>query len=1225
MSKSNKAAIYLGRLEDARCDGEWKDVPELVRKVRKHAADRSCLTTAAEIEYAIIQASQKQKSASRPATALSPDDLDVAQLAPRLLSAIDAENTYPEDKYQAQVCLGWLYWITGEYEPAAARLPRNVETELPQLDQPNGASEWTRVCSLKATYLTANCLVREEHRVEALGIFETALVSLSHVWSGQKGRKQLRFWAELFLTEYCMLQAQALERGEKTLEDNNSLAPFRSWAKYWEVSKEQGTPIVGGYGFQGAVRRRTVWNEYYAAISGILQQDLPFPTGFVNVTNGASARNQLRVELKKVETAYEALLLSETSFPRADDQRQEVEDFSASVMTNWNVLSGRDWSEQDLGPGGKEGLSRGVLEILYRAATKTFHSTAILRYLFTVHLSVAEFDLALHAFHSYLEIVKKGKARVDKTGHPEPGLDDDATVLETMSLAITALCKYGFHDAADKAYGLGVELEGMVQKLPAPLPNAQDNITTLDEEDGNGVILHPRITSRVYALSWQAIGISQAQWSRATYDASMRTETQSKAIRSFQKSLSPENGNPTDVRTLFTLGLLLSEQRELTAAIDIVKAALMSNKKAGEQSPEYGSYWRQRSLIPLWHLLALLLSARQDFVMAARACEGAFEQFDDPAVLFGSPSLQGTFRSEHLNEAELQDEKVQARGLVDEMDDLEKEGMIEVKMTQLALLELLEGPEVAVNASHELLVLYTRLFGSLQPKAPATTQKQTMEVPKSSAGTIRSLRGSIFGSKADRSSRNLKHVNTAESVRSPTIPERPQTTQTTATVASTATSAPTIQVTKENGEAGDSQQRRRSSSTRGRRSESGRRNSLKKREPSAQPRRASSSSGVAHRPTIVDGEDFYTPITEGAAQERVDFFALNGKSDLSRQPSYSKGRGLLRFDSSASASSTRGSMNGSDILVLESLSSPNPLPMIQFPKEQIKRQRQTVLVRVWLMIAAFYRRAKMHSDAKGAIDEAEKLVDSLEGDVTKDASGSITLRDPGWGGKRSVEELWGDVQSERGYLAVSERAPYEAREYFEAALMHHPDHPSAIVGLSNILLDIYSEVLLPPPAIPSITVPEGQQANMPSTKSKAQKAEASPHKTGTLSALPSVPLGLGGAVADSLVSPLPNSMPAPAHQSSSSSAEELPAPYKAVSLPLVDRLAARDRAYGLLSGLTKLGTGWNYSDAWFALARAHEESGQPDKAKEALWWCVELEEGLGVREWNCISTNGYVL
>lgn len=1212
MSRSSKVAQYLARLEDARCDGKWDDVPELVRKVRKHATDRLCLTTTAETEYAIIKASQKQRPGSRPATAVSLKDLDVAQLVPRLLGAIDAEASVTEDKYQAQVCVGWIHWTVGDYTEASVRLPQNLENELGQIDQPSGISEWTRVCSIKAAYLKANCLARNNERVAALAVFESALASLSYVWSGEKGRKQLRFWAELFLTEFCMLQSQALEKGEKTLEDPNSLAPFRSWAKYWEVSKAQGSALVGGYGFRGAVPRRRVWNEYYAAISGILQQDLPFPTGFVDVTNEASAYNQLRAELKKVEIAYEGLLLHETSFPRAEEQRQEIEDFVAAVMKNWSVLNGRDWHEQDLGPGGKEGLSRGILDILYRAATKTYHSTAILRYLFTVHLSVAEFDLAFHAFDSYLEIVKKGKARVDKTGHPEPSLDDDATVLEIISQAITALCKYGFRDAAEKAHNLGIELEAMLQKLPAPLPNSQDNITTLDEEDGNGVILHPRISSRVYALSWQAIGISQAQWSRTTFDASARTESQSKAIRSFQKSLSPENGNPTDVRTLFTLALLLAEQRELAAAIDIVKAALMSNKKTVEQA-ESGLYLRERSLIPLWHLLALLLSARQDFIMAARACEGAFEQFDDPTVLFGSQNLQGTFRSEHLNEAEARDEKAQSKGLVDEMDDLEKEGMIEVKMTQLALLELLEGPEVAVNASHELLVLYARLFSGAQPRAPATTQKAPTEVPKSSAGTIRTVRGGIFGSRSEKTPpRGLARVGTGESGRGTIVPERPQTTQTAVSVSTTGTSNPTIQV---NGEAGESRRSRRSSSVRSRRSDSGRRNSLRKREPSAQPKRSASTASASHAPSTVDGEEFYTPAADGTPQERADFFTWSSKGEVARQQSFSKGRGLLRFDSSAS--STRGS--ASDSLGLHSLSAPSSLPTVQFAKEQVKRQRQNVLVKVWLMIATFYRRAKMYADAKGAIDEAVNLVDSLESEVAKDTSGSVTLRDPGWGGKKSIEELWGDVQSELGYLALVESALDTARDHFEEALMHYPDHPSAIVGLSNILLDIYNETLLPPAAIPSIILPDGQSTNLMPASSGPQKPKASSNQTGNIPELPSTPLGLGG-------NPQQSDTPEPPlHETNGLSAEELPLPYKAVSLPLVDRLAARDRAYGLLSGLTKLGTGWNYSDAWFALARAHEDSGQPDKAKEVLWWCVELEEGMGVREWNCVSANGYVL
>lgn len=177
------------------------------------------------------------------------------------------------------------------------------------------------------------------------------------------------------------------------------------------------------------------------------------------------------------------------------------------------------------------------------------------------------------------------------------------------------------------------------------------------------------------------------------------------------------------------------------------------------------------------------------------------------------------------------------------------------------------------------------------------------------------------------------------------------------------------------------------------------------------------------------------------------------------------------------------------------------------------------------------------------------------------------------------------------------------------ALTHCPDHPAATVGLCNILLDIYSEKLLPTPAVPPLENAESPSPDVPSQAPfKSINYEAP--KT-----LPSSPLGLGSQTASDVDSQIPSRV----------GDDHLPAPYKATHLPLVDRLAARDRAFTLLSGLTRLGSGWDYSDAWFSLARAHEESGQPDKAKEVLWWCVELEEAMGVRDWRCVGGGGYIV
>lgn len=134
--------------------------------------------------------------------------------------------------------------------------------------------------------------------------------------------------------------------------------------------------------------------------------------------------------------------------------------------------------------------------------------------------------------------------------------------------------------------------------------------------------------------------------------------------------------------------------------------------------------------------------------------------------------------------------------------------------------------------------------------------------------------------------------------------------------------------------------------------------------------------------------------------------------------------------------------------------------------------------------------------------------------------------------------------------------------------------------------------------------------------------------TAAADALPFLALGLGPcshANAEDDLILAPGAKPTAVFSRPNDNSNSLPAPYKTTSLPLSDRLAARDRAYTLLSGLTRLGTAWDSSEAWFALARAYEESGQPDKAKEVLWWCVELEEASGVRSWRNIAAGGYIV
>lgn len=940
------------------------------------------LAQTATTEHSITKASVKRPTSSSAAAGETSDavasSLEAATHLPTLLTVIENETKHPEDLYQSRVCVGWLHWVLREYSLALERLPRTFEAEYPDhADEADTLSEWTKVCALKAAYLRANCLARQHERAGALEAFEAALPSLNSVWVAGPTRPQTRYWAELFLTEYCMLASTATKQGEKSLQEGDCLSGFRTWAKYWAGSKNAAAgpqPVVGGYGFRGSVPRRQVWSEYYQALSEILQRDLPYPVGSLTVaSNGdTSARAQLRAELKKVEIIYQGLLYSETKFPRADEQRAEVERFVDTAMRNWTILNGRGWKESELGAGGRDALSRGTLDMLYGAATKTYHSTSILRHLFTVHLALAEFELAFMSFDSWFELVKKGKARVEKTGHGEPALDDNAIMLETISACISALCRYGGREAAEKAWKLAHELEKLTEKY-----GRNDN----SDRVGN----YGTVALNILSLAWQSVGLANAQWARTTFDSESRSSIQEKAIRCLRKSLSPEFGHVVDVRGVFALGVLYAEQRKLPVAIELVKMALIADKAVKEHEELHnGPYWRERSLIPLWHLLALMLSARQEYVMAARACEGAIEQFKDPVVLFGTRSLNGGFRSEHLNEVAA--EKQGSDGIVDEMDDYEKESILEIKMTQLAILELVEGPAVAVNASTELLTLFPRLFGDLDQKVELTK----VEPPKTTA-TSRTHRASVFGGRSEKVPRQRQSVSNVEQKSS----SRPQTTQSVATT--------TLSPQSTNDDPTSSRRSVNSTDLKGRS-----RNSLRKRDRSGSRQRAMSSAGPPVPPLDYASfeehglQQYFTAVTRSASASQA---TASSSSQQNNAP--------LRH--AASQGSSLAHSTGAAIKTVESFSP--LLPYVNFSEEHSKRKRKSILVKVWLTIAGFYRRAGLLGDAQKAVAEAQLIVQSLEASVSDDAPGSqsLSVRQAGWGMDKSVEQILADVWAEVCY------------------------------------------------------------------------------------------------------------------------------------------------------------------------------------------------------------------
>lgn len=810
-------------------------------------------------------------------------------------------------------------------------------------------------------------------------------------------------------------------------------------------------------------------------------------------------------------------------------------------------------------------------QILYRAATRSFHSTRILRHLFIVHTSLAEFELGKKALESYFDLVVKAKARAEKSNELGLGLDDDVTIISTAATGIKFLCLHGRREEGKKALALGVMLEEWLQGHYSDPPSSQGQEPGNFPEVSNGEysVNNNSLSPKVLATGFCALGTSQAHWANLTYEISERAAFQAKALSNFRIASSLQVGDHANSENLYAFALALARNHDVDSAIGVIKKALSSDAidPVDEDSvPVTRVDGRQllyahnrRQLLKSWHLLALLLSAKQNFSTAMASCEAALE-------LFGLGSTTSN-RSRSVF-------------IVDNIEFSDRESIIEISMTQLALAEVVDGPEEALNHFRDLLILFGKFFNYSEKVVTKGVAVAQVSPPASRNGTIKSFRSSILGRSRER---NRNPSGTKVITRSPvssSFESLPGVLQKTPTISVTAEDSPAY-----HGTSHSSHHFLHHGSKKLRKSNS------KKSMNSARKSRAVSMTGTSTTNGLLLNSDISIQKDQSSWQPEAwpgDDLDPNGQSftadevgiaishdipPLPRQstaaPIPSSNTHTPQPNSSIRERSRLSSFPASQQPQSTRISSPETLPPPPpfFSSASQTRRSLTLLTRIWLQVAALYRRAKMPTDANGAVSEALRQVSAVEGLVALKHSSTEIFSTPGWGGVQSVSELWADAFSERARLHEFLEEREEAEEDYETALTHFPDHPGAIIGLSNILLEYYSP-----------TSPDPSSHTLPPS------------------------------------SPKPTPLLAP-NPSSSSKSENLAPSAAKDDDTLLPRLSARDRAAGLLSSLTRSGQGWDCAEAWFALARAYELRGQVDKAKEALWWVVELEETRPVRGW----------
>ncbi|KAH0270562.1 hypothetical protein KCU91_g7973, partial [Aureobasidium melanogenum] len=1104
VSESDKAQRYIASLNAARLNGTWSDVPELVRKVDKHAPHRRCLTLAATSEAQTATSSNR-----RPGTQTSAaSHTTLLDQTPKLVQAIETESAHKDDAFQANVALHEIYFLRAEWSTVLGGLKDDVWLQVsPFAKTPADLSPNTRLALIKYCYFLGVASEQKLSPESALRVYSQALSAIDQAPVNLAGFLEYRTWTARLLGRICNLQSNQGHTSNLSTA-NAALISYRAWARIWTGDSASKTAApsysLGPYD----VSNKDVWAMYYNFLSFLLSTDLVYTSSAESplaVYNSeypahdlAKMRLRQRSELKQVEAAYESVLLYKTRFPHANQSNEEVERWTNSVIANWSILCGPGWREVDLGEGGKAAVSRSTLDILYRAATKTFHSTLILRHLFTVHASLAEFDLAIKAFDSYTEITTRSKSRAEKTGHNEPGLDSDDLVVLTAAQAIGVLCRYGSQAEGEKALDVSKRLSDWL-KQPRPSSaitvarkdedGRQPDKAAMNDETATGIL----ISAESSVAAYRAIGESQANYARLTHDPAQRSEYREQAIKSLRKAAEMSPGGDLDPETALLLGTVLAENRQLLPATQVVKFAL-----ASLQDDESSSAVRKAQMIPLYHLMSLLLTARGDYEHAVEFCDIAFEQFGGSDIMFGDAD---------------------GEALIHQMEESEKEALLQLRLTQLALTETLDESEMAVDAGSQMLALYHKLFGtSANGVAPPPPKDMTSFIAPSvkTQGTLKSVRGSIM-SRTKSTRKNAEGLTQEKDV--PPLP-----------TANKNTSIPAATTTDEN----------------------------------------TSHEKHHHKIHLPHHPLKHLHHHGHATDSEKDALASETAPAVPTKDESNQNQPLREVPHNLESTKQPAPIGHSDQPPSQDLRLPAPYPTMasaaprpRYPSARQKRHTVSLLIEVWLHIAGQYTRSELFEDAEGAIDEAHKLAEELQQAVAREDCSAKAFDEKGWGGGRSVNRLWADVWAERGALAAAKSRPHDALAAYEKALSHYPDHAAGIVGISSILLDIYSQVI---------------------------PAEA----------------------------PNPNSIIAPSTVSTPTNPKVLPTD-PTPSVAVQTRLAARDRAYFLLTALTKTGEGWDDSEAWSLLARAHEESGQLDRAREALWFLVELEDGRPIRPWSVVS------
>ncbi|KAF9095692.1 hypothetical protein BGX23_000103 [Mortierella sp. AD031] len=624
MNLTPKAQTIERDFQNARAKANYAAFPEFARRYVKHNKDGVVLANTALLEMAVGEAELKARKAQQWTQNASLDDTpesiaysplvspDTIQDAVEKLESVLSRGTEEHQEYAA-IALARAALATDAPDrlQRVAHYLQNIQ--LPPAKIPMGYNFALVVCGLTIKGMT----LEEEGRItEAIVSYDN--VSLLVQSNPNERSDELISW-----TEHALYRAGMLK-----LRQGDQLAAIRSFRSY----HNQAQLWPGQFRL---ARRATVYRHLAAALSSSLKSQ-----GTQGSASNADEQSQfypaaLSLEIAQIHAYWEDSLYAVTTFPKADEK-------------NWRVLSMIEQIVEDkklLGPG-NDADKRVLVETIYRASQKTFQSPRILRFLFFALVEMGQYDEAVLALKSYLDLaeinlkVKSTDAEEVLTNEQRIRLDIEAEY-DITSVMVEGSRLYG------KELGQAAEALSCAEKA---LSNIQQY---LDQEEARDLNFH------AYTYRGIACGLQAAQ----AQEPEARPALYAKAIESFEKAIEIA---PAAFEAHYYLALQQAEMRDVPKAIESVKQSLGLNS----------------SHIPSWHLLVLLLSAQKDYERALSVCAVGLKESD-----WDLPQTDGFTASQ-----------------------LDGERYLALRITQAALIEQVNGAEAALEPQEALFVLYTKVF-----------------------------------------------------------------------------------------------------------------------------------------------------------------------------------------------------------------------------------------------------------------------------------------------------------------------------------------------------------------------------------------------------------------------------------------------------------------------------------------------------------------------------------